>query len=119
MFMYTKNLWGQVMKNVLLEETGTDSIQWRVRQLKVNEDPALQLLRTAVGIPERRRHRWRAAQRCARQAMAKEEEYTHVISHLQEMGEAVFHAVVIQGHEERIDDDTQSDEQLHKRIEHY
>ena len=44
--------------------------------------------------------------------------YTYIVSHLEEVVETTVHAVVVHGHEERVDDDTQRDEQLHKRVEH-
>lgn len=43
---------------------------------------------------------------------------THIVSHLEEVLEAAVHAVVVHGHEERVDDDAEGDEQLHEGIKH-
>lgn len=47
-----------------------------------------------------------------------DQNHTHIVSHLEEVFEAAVHAVVVHGHEERVDDDTQRNEQLHERVEH-
>jgi len=41
---------------------------------------------------------------------------TYVISNLENVGEVVTHASVIHGHEARVQDDAQSDEEINKRI---
>lgn len=46
----------------------------------------------------------------------KHERDTYVVSSLQEVFKILVHAVVVHGHEECVDGDTESDEQFHKWI---
>jgi hypothetical protein len=48
--------------------------------------------------------------------VSERNEETHVVAHFQESLHVRVHVVVIERHEERVDDDTQCDEQLDERI---